>query len=185
MADVLTPPVTWYQRPGFVNFKLHVHGAKNIKTDLKNEGFSFDGESEDGKKYHCEFSFNAAVNPDSVKSAIRPTEVEFIVDKTEAVWWDRFTSNSPTPRYIKIDWSHWKDEDETDNKEPDVGGMDFGMPGMGGMGGMPGMGGMGGMPGMGGMDFSNMDFSKFAGMGGEGDEEEDDDEEAVAPPASE
>ena len=178
MADTLTPPVTWYQRADYINFKIHVDAAKNLNFNVTSEGVTFSSENGEGKKYACEFKFFANVKADTQKHAVRPTEVEFVVKKEEEKWWDRFTSSS-TPRYIKVDWSHWKDEDELDG-EPDMGAMNFpgmggmgGMPGMGGMGGFPGMGGMGGMPGMGGMDFSNMDFSQFAGEGGDEDDEDD------------
>merc|ERR1719370_1483681 len=105
----------------------------------------------------------------------------------EGPYWERLLQDKTKAHWLKIDFSRWKDEDESDEENGDEAG---GMPGMGGMGGMEqmmaqmgGMGGMGGMPGMGGMG-GGMDMAEMMkGMkmpaGGEDDGEGDSDDEEL------
>merc|ERR1712038_557686 len=88
----------------------------------------------------------------------------------EGPYWERLLQDKTKAHWLKIDFSRWKDEDESDEE----GGEEGGMPGMGGMGGMPGMGGMGG-----GMDMAEMMKGMKMPAGGEDDGEGDSDDEEL------
>ena len=113
------------------------------------------------------------IDPEKTKYQVRPRCIEFALEKVEeGPYWERLLEDKTKQHWLKVDFSKWKDEDDSDEE---AGGGDLedmmrnmgglggggmgGMPGMGGMGGMPGMGGMGGMPGMEGMGMPGMDMS--------------------------
>ena len=112
------------------------------------------------------------IDPEKTKYQVRPRCIEFALEKAEdGPYWERLLKEKTKQHWLKVDFTKWKDEDDSDEEAgggdledmmKNMGGLGGGgMPGMGGMGGMPGMGGMGGMPGMGGM-------GGMPGMGGMG-----------------
>merc|ERR1711957_883916 len=145
---------------------------------------SWSGLQEDLEVYALDLELFDALSTEGSKWNNTGREVQFLLMKKEAKWWDRLTkAPSKNFRNIKTDFDKWKDEDEQeeDTQGPGnfgAGGMDFG--GMGGGGGMPG--GMGGMPGMEGMDMEAMmtqmgGMGGMAGMGGDDGELDSDDED--------
>ena len=74
--------------------------------------------------------------------------------KESGPYWPRLLKQTGKFHFLKTDFSKWKDEDEED-EEVDNNGMNNPA-----------------MDLMGGNDFSNFDFSKFAGAGGMGGAED-------------
>jgi hypothetical protein len=92
---------------------------------------------------------------------------------TDKPFWPRLTKQSQKLNFVKIDFSKWVDEDESEpSSGPGANGMDFSQ-----------FGDMGGMGGMGGMDFSqfgnNNDDYNFDNE--EEGVDEDEDEETLEP----
>ncbi|KAJ2764040.1 p23 chaperone protein wos2, partial [Coemansia nantahalensis] len=167
------PTVLWAQRENVVYLTIELHDAQEAKIELKEDSIDFSNTT-DGLPYAFHLDFYKPVKTEAKKSATG-FKTTLVIDKKDDAWWPRLTKESPKPAFLKTDFEHWKDEDDSDAEEAGFGGMDFSqLGGMGGMGGMPGM--MGGMPGMGGMD-----FSKFGGMGDDGSDGSDgeDDKEAA------
>ncbi|KAJ2544011.1 p23 chaperone protein wos2 [Coemansia sp. RSA 1933] len=186
-SSILHPPVLWAQREDIVFLTIDLHDAKDAQIELKEQSISFKNTT-DGNEYAFHLDFYKPIKPDEGKKSATGRKVVLILDKAEGEWWPRLTKESQKPNFLKTDFDHWKDSDDSEDETPNQpGGMDFSQMGMGGMGGMMGgMGGMGGMMGgmpgleglanMGGMGGGMPDLSALGG-GPDADEEDDEEEE--------
>merc|ERR1712194_394727 len=179
------PQCVWAQRDDLVYFTVQQIDLKDEKVDIDFEAGKIVFSAGD---YALDLELFDALSTEGSKWNNTGREVQFLLMKKEAKWWDRLTkAPSKNFRNIKTDFDKWKDEDE--QEEDTQGPGNFGAGGMGvgggmpgGMGGMPGMGGMGGMPGMEGMDMEAMmkqmgGMGGMAGMGGDDGELDSDDED--------
>merc|ERR1711874_556365 len=178
-AAALTPSVSWAQRGKIVFVTINVSDVKDPDIKVEKDSLHFKGTgSADQKLYEVNMKLLKEIDPEKTKYQVRPRCIEFALEKVEeGPYWERLLEDKTKQHWLKVDFSKWKDEDDSDEE---AGGGDLedmmrnmgglggggmgGMPGMGGMGGMPGMGGMGGMPGMEGMGMPGMDMSAMAGM---------------------
>jgi len=177
----------WAQRPHLVFITINVSDCENPEIKVEKDSLYFKGTGGPDKKlFETNLKLFGEIKEDTVKYAVRPRCIEFALEKVEeGPYWSRLLADKTKQHWLKVDFSKWKDEDDSD-AEGGEGGGDLedmmrnmgglgggmgGMPGMGGMGGMgmPGMGGMPGMPGgmgMGGMP--GMGMGGMPGMGGMG-----------------
>ncbi|XP_024162253.1 uncharacterized protein OsI_027940 isoform X5 [Rosa chinensis] len=153
------PDVKWAQREDKVFLTVLLPDAKDAKVKLEPEGvFIFSASAGAGNNhYELKLDLFDKVDVEESKISIGVRSIVCIVEKAEKVWWSKLLKgDGKTPHYVKVDWDKWVDEDED---PPAAGADDMGMGGMD----FSKLAGMGGEGGMGGMD-----FSKLAGMGGEG-----------------
>jgi prostaglandin-E synthase len=56
---------------------------------------------------------------------VRPRGIDFVLQKKESgPYWDHLLLEKGKPRWLKVDWNKWKDEDEVDEADAfDMGGM--------------------------------------------------------------
>ncbi|KAJ2455701.1 p23 chaperone protein wos2 [Coemansia sp. RSA 2336] len=154
------PEVLWAQREGLLYLTVELHDAQDAKIDLTETSIDFSNTTDD-MLYKFHLDFYKPINPKESKKTLTGRKTFMILEKQEGEWWPRLTKEAKKLAFVKTDFDHWKDSDDSGDEEPDFSGMDFSqMGGMGGMGGM--MGGMGGMGGMGDM------ASMMGGMGGMG-----------------
>ncbi|XP_050366203.1 uncharacterized protein OsI_027940-like isoform X3 [Argentina anserina] len=169
------PELKWAQREDKVFLTVLLPDAKDAKVKLEPEGvFVFSASAgAENHQYELKLDLFDKVNVEESKISIGVRSIVCIVEKAENVWWSKLLKGAgKTPHYVKVDWDKWVDEDE----DPPAAADDMGMGGMD----FSKLAGMGGEGGMGGMD-----FSKFAGMGGEGEmgdfDDSDDDQEVSKP----
>merc|ERR1719266_1727207 len=185
----LTPSVTWAQRNNLIFLSINVPDVALPEIKAEKDSLHFKGVGgADKKTFELNMKFLKEVNTETVKFKAKGQGIDVAIEKAEeGPYWERLLQDKTKAHWLKIDFSRWKDEDESDEEGGDEGGM----PGMGGMGGMEQMmaqmggmgGGMGGMPGMGGMG-GGMDMAEMMkGMkmpaGGEDDGEGDSDDEEL------
>jgi len=190
-----TPPVTWAQRKNLVYVNIILEDSKEPTLKIEKNKLVFKGKGgPDQKDHELNIELFSDVKPDDSKFIVRArgTEIVLIKEDQEASYWPRLTKEQKKYHWLKVDFSKWKDEDESDDESAGPGAGAGGPPGggdfeemmrqMGGMGGLGGgMGGMGGMPGMGGMGMPGMGGMGMPGMGGdfgdlEGEGDSDDEE---------
>jgi len=173
----------WAQREDYILLTIQVEQCKNPDVKLTPEKLVFNGVGKVGKtdkSYVLELEFLHPVIPEETKKT-EPLSTRFIVMKIvkkEKAFWPRLTKEKKI-NWIKVDFSNWRDEDESEEEEDDktrdlekmmsrMGGGGFG----GGMGGMEGLGGMDGLGGMEGMGLGD-------GPDADSDDEGDSDDEPM------
>lgn len=187
-APLLKPPTTyWAQRANLIYLTIALEDCKKPTIKLEKDKLYFSGKSEslqqdaDHADHEVTIEFNQPINTEESKYVTRDRGTEFIIVKESNGWWPRLLKSSAKQHWLKIDFTKWKDEDDSDDEAPNFGGApgqpDFGdlMRQMGGMNNMEGLEGMGGMAGLGGM-------GGLGGMDGDKDEEDDDSEGDELPP---
>lgn len=166
----------WGDHPNYVFITFQVPDVPKDKLNLKVEPTLLDFEahstSKGDKKVKMEFfkEVDAEYKPENLKHT--PQQITLKLSKKEKGedWKSLFNQKAA---FLSTDWNDFEDDEEEEEKADP-------MAQMGGMGGMPGMGGMGGAD-LSNLDFSNIDPSKFPGLGGAGagglDEEDDEEDE--------
>jgi len=195
-SEAAKPSVMWAQHPTHVLVTINVLDCVDPDIKLEKDRLIFKGKGgQDKKEYAVELKFFKEIDPENSKFLVRPRGIDFALEKVEdGPYWDRFLETKVKQHWLKIDFTRWKDEDESDDeggagggggggggdlaemmaKMGGAGGMGGGMGGMmGGMGGAGGMGGgmggmMGGMGGAGGMPDMSAMMGGMGGMGGGG-----------------
>jgi len=125
------------QRKDRLYIKIDVSDSKNVDIKLDPSGkLTFKGIS-DNKTYESDLPLLHEVNVEESKWVVRPRYVDFLIKKKESgPYWPRLLKDEGKKSFLKVDWSHWKDEDE---EAEDDGGFEganaFDMSQMGGGGG--------------------------------------------------
>jgi len=147
----VAPLVLWAQRQDKVTLSIQLGDVKEETVNITEDNLTFTGKS-DGKEYASTIEFLKKVNPEGSKYLVKGREVYCEVLKAEEEDWSRLCKDTKKRTDVKVDFSRWKDEDDSDDEE------------RGGMGGnnqysdasledmMKQMGTGGGMGGMGGFD---------------------------------
>ncbi len=128
------PEVKWAQRVDKVYVTVQLPDSKNAKVDLTPDGvFTFSASAGAGdNQYELKLELYDKVNVEESKINIGVRSIFCVVQKAENGWWKRLLrGEGKAPHYVKVDWDKWVDEDEDDG-EVDLGGMDFSK--FGGMG---------------------------------------------------
>ena len=123
------------------------------------------GKNSSGDDYELELEFYDSIDTENSKTFVSARGVSFILRKAkmQAEFWPRLLKSSARRHFLHTDFDKWVDEDEQEEKGPE-------MPDMG-----AGFGG--GMPGMEGLDFSKLGEMGAGGNmppGGDSDDEDDD-----------
>ncbi|CAF3709017.1 unnamed protein product [Rotaria sp. Silwood1] len=191
------PRILWAQQHEHILLTIAVPDIEKVDVKFEEDSVSFQGHStssngKDKDIYAVKINLYEKIDPETSKyENVGQKFWRLLLKKKDpkASFWPRLTKDKIRFHWLQTDFDHWKDEDESDDEKPGLGGnfQDMfsggmgGMPGMdmGGMGGMPGMG-MGGMPGMGMGGMPGMDMGD-----GSDEEDEDDNEEKISPMTTE
>jgi len=113
----------------------------------------------------AKIDFFKEVNAEEARRVPSDRSIQYVIPKKEAgPYWTRLLKQAGKVAWLKVDFSKWKDEDESDDEA-------------GGAGAWGGGGGMGGMGGMGGGDFESMMQNMGGYSGGRPDVDDLDDDE--------
>jgi len=145
--SVLAPTVSWAQRKELIYLTVHLTDTSNHSIQLESSSFKFSCDQKE-KKYGLDLEFLHEIDPKDSKHKITGREIFFTLKKKkdDQPFWNTLTKDKVKPRYIKTDFNHWRDEDDSDYDEAAAG--------------------------PGGMNMNNMDLSdmmaKMGGAGGAG-----------------
>jgi len=115
--QTLAPSVSWAQRKDkvFVNIQLEEILDEDISVDTTK--LSFRGTSR-GQKYAVDLEFFDQIVPEKSLQVKHGREFRFeLKKKEEGPFWTRLLKDTVKRQNIKVDFSRWKDEDETDDEE--------------------------------------------------------------------
>merc|ERR1711992_392848 len=143
MADKKIPPpgCVWAQRPKHIILAICLTDVKDpvIKVETKKLYFKGVGGT-DNKEHEVEMEFFKEIDVEKSKYAVRPREINFILEKVEeGPYWDRLLVTKVKQPWLRIDFKNWKDEDddEEEGQGQDLEEMMRQMGGLGGAGATP------------------------------------------------
>jgi prostaglandin-E synthase len=168
-------PVKWAQREDVLYLTIAVTDLQSPSIDLTEDKLVFKGiGGTSNTEHHAEIEFYGKVSTEGNKQRINARNIFMVINKKESgPYWPRLTKDKIKYPWLKVDFDHWKDEDESDAEDAEAANP------MAGMGAMDPMG-MGGMQDMNAlmeqMKASGMDFSNMPGMSGDTGAADSDDE---------
>lgn len=119
----LTPEFFWAQRKDHVFLSINVPNVKkdSLEINLTDDGrVHFKGAGgnvghED--EYELDITLFKGIKPSESKHIITARGIRFKIIKEESgPYWDRLLKQSGRNVHCKIDWDHWKDEDEDEEE---------------------------------------------------------------------
>lgn len=118
-ATTLTPEFLWAQRKDTVLLTVNVPNINksSAKIDVRDDGrVYFSGQAESaGKsdKYVLDIELFKPITASESKYVITARNVRFTLVKAESgPYWERLLKKEGRNVHCKIDWDHWKDEDD-------------------------------------------------------------------------
>ncbi|CAD5210540.1 unnamed protein product [Bursaphelenchus okinawaensis] len=146
MASTVTkhPIILWAQREDTILLTIEVMDLNVEVLDYNDETqtFTVKGRSKAGDQYEAELKFFGKLDWSERNRIKTDRHVELIIHKKEPQWWPRLLESKDKVQWIKVDFNKWADEDDEDEAG---GAFDS-------------------------SNFQNFDFSKFSGLGGEGED---------------
>jgi len=133
----LPPPVAWAQRKNAILLTFNVEDCKkpDIKIEANKIYFKGTGGTEK-KEYENTLELYGEIDTDNSKYFVRDRNVEFILlKKSEGPFWPHLLKQKMKYHWLKVDFTRWKDEDDSEDEagqNPDLEEM---MRQMGGLGG--------------------------------------------------
>ncbi|XP_023539452.1 uncharacterized protein At3g03773-like [Cucurbita pepo subsp. pepo] len=112
------PEVLWAQRSDKLYLTVALPDAKDISVKCEPHGvFSFSAKGLHGASFDFTLELFGSIVPQGCKTKVGLRNIIFSVQKEQKGWWKRLlkTEEKPAP-YLKVDWSKWCDEDESDCK---------------------------------------------------------------------
>jgi len=123
MSQSIPAPLVWAQRKDQIFLSIDLQDVKDHKIAVESNKLTFSGTS-GGKNYSCDLNFFAEIDPSKSKYVVRPRSVDFVLQKKESgPYWEHILKEKGKPRWLKVDWNKWKDEDDVDDEGFDMGGM--------------------------------------------------------------
>lgn len=128
----LPPPVLWAQRKQGVFLTICVEDCKDPSIEMKEDKVHFKGVGgPDKKEYEMDLDLYENIDPEKSSHKNKGRVIEFELKKANESFWPRLTKSTDKKHWIKVDFSRWKDEDDSE----DEAGEAPGAPGGGGAGG--------------------------------------------------
>lgn len=146
----------WAQRKAGVFLTICLEDCKDPQIELSAGKVHFKGVGgTDKKEYEMDLELYDEIDPAKSTQKNKGRVIEFELKKSKESFWPRLTKSSEKKHWVKVDFSRWKDEDDSeDEAEGGLGGPGGGPAGatdfeemMRQMGGLSG-GGLGGGMGM-------------------------------------
>ncbi|XP_076035755.1 cytosolic prostaglandin E synthase isoform X2 [Oratosquilla oratoria] len=133
----IPPPVTWAQRKNviFLTFCVEDISQPDIKIETNKVYFKGTGGAEK-KNYENTLELYGEVDTEKSKYCVRDRNVEMIlVKKEEGPYWPHLLKQKVKQHWLKVDFSKWKDEDDSDDEGGNSQDLEEMMRQMGGLGG--------------------------------------------------
>jgi len=125
-TTALPPPVTWAIRQNVVYLTICVEDCKDAAVDIQDKKIYFKGTGGPDKKlYENTIELYGEINPEKSRKFIRDRNIELILERKEpGPYWPHLLANKVKQHWLKVDFSKWKDEDDSSDID-DEGGEDF------------------------------------------------------------
>ncbi|KAG8346339.1 hypothetical protein TRVL_02844 [Trypanosoma vivax] len=132
-TEVMFPDILWAQRPEVVLLTVPLQDAGNVVVEVR-EGrlLHFEAVS-GGQRFRCDLELFREVESEESRHVTLPRQIEIQLRKKQAPKtstdtevdecrvWPRLIRDKVKNSHIQVDWSRWRDDDES---EEDFNGMD-------------------------------------------------------------
>ncbi|MCL4119879.1 UNVERIFIED_CONTAM: hypothetical protein GTU68_055178 [Idotea baltica] len=120
MPDIqfLPPPVTWAQRANVIFLTFCVEDCKSPDIKMESDKVFFKGVGGTEKKpYQNTLDLYKEIDPEKSRYFVRDRIIELIlVKKEEGPYWPQLLKEKVKMHWLKVDFTKWKDENDSDEE---------------------------------------------------------------------
>uniref|UniRef100_A0A0X3NYH7 Protein wos2 n=1 Tax=Schistocephalus solidus TaxID=70667 RepID=A0A0X3NYH7_SCHSO len=119
-----TPTVLWAQDRDSIFVTVDLGDVQNKEVTITPEKFVFSGKAGSPKvhDYAVTLEFSEQVDADKAKDISTDRVITYRIPKKEAKPWTHFLKNKSKPHWLKVDFAHWVDVDDSDSEAEGFGG---------------------------------------------------------------
>ncbi|KAG8193163.1 hypothetical protein JTE90_006991 [Oedothorax gibbosus] len=115
------PPVAWAERNSLLYLSINVTDCKKPEIKLDSKKLYFKGRNGDDLDFEVTLEFYKEINEQASRFSVKDRGIDFILKKAEeGPYWNRLLKDNNKYHWLKIDFTKWKDEDDSDVDNPDV-----------------------------------------------------------------
>ncbi|XP_053643036.1 prostaglandin E synthase 3 [Cherax quadricarinatus] len=120
-AQTLPPPVAWAQRKHLVFLTICLEDCHSPTINMEENKIYFKGTGGTEKKdYEYTYDLYKEIDPEKSRSFVRDRNIELIlVKKEDGPFWPHLLKQKVKQHWLKVDFSRWKDEDDSDDEGED------------------------------------------------------------------
>lgn len=116
--EPIPPPVVWAQRKDLLIVTIQVTDCKNPTIKIEKDKLDFSGVGGENKHYHISIELFDEIDPENSRYRVLPRQIEFyLTKKDKGPFWKRLLKTETKAHWLKVDFSRWKDEDDSDSDE--------------------------------------------------------------------
>jgi len=117
MTKTIAPLVLWAQRADRILVSIQLEEVTDENISVNAGKLTFSGKSR-GNDYEVDLVFNDGIIPEESKQRKGGREYYFDLKKRDpGPYWPRLLKDTVKRQNIKIDFSRWKDEDDTEDED--------------------------------------------------------------------
>ncbi|KAI8324186.1 HSP20-like chaperone, partial [Martensiomyces pterosporus] len=109
------PDVLWAQREDVVYLTIDLHDAQDAQIDLTPSSIDFKNTT-DGSQYAFHLDFFEGIDTEASKKSATGRRTMLVLQKAKKEWWPRLTKEKVRLNFLKTDFDHWKDEDDSEDE---------------------------------------------------------------------
>merc|ERR1712048_373417 len=113
-------------RLDYVTVAIQLDSITKEIINIDEKSLTFQGKS-GGKTYTASLDFLHTIVPADSKQQRLGREYFFKLQKTDELWWPCLLKDKLKPKWLKVDFNRWKDEDDIEDEENEGPGMDMNM----------------------------------------------------------
>ena len=114
-AQKRAPPVQWAERRHLLYIFVHVPDSQKPDIQLSADKLYFRTKNNAGIEFEVTLNFFKDINVETSKYCLSDRGVDFILKKAdEGAYWNRLLKEDKKYHWLKIDFTRWRDEDDSD-----------------------------------------------------------------------
>lgn len=107
----------WAQRKAGVFLTVCLEDCKDPSIDMKADKVLFKGVGgSDKKEYEMDLDLFENIDPEKSSYKNKGRVIEFELKKANDSFWPRLTKSMGKKHWVKVDFSRWKDEDDSEDE---------------------------------------------------------------------
>lgn len=165
-TETRTPSVQWAQRDNRLLIGIMLSDCADANVQLNETKLTFTGRAgaDQSTHYRVELDFYKEIDPAKSRWVNRQRFIDCVLYKKEedGAYWPRLLSGAAKPPFLKIDFTRWRNPDDSDADNDDENKSDIGAM----------MQQMGGFDRQGDADLANLDYDKAFPSGASRDDED-------------
>ncbi|KAI9292684.1 HSP20-like chaperone [Neoconidiobolus thromboides FSU 785] len=127
MSASLHPELLWAQTDKVVYITIPLADSTDNKVEFLPQAIKYEGKSSDSS-YAVDLGLFKEYDNENSRYDVTAQRIFLVLKKSEddTSFWPRLHRSGKKPAFIKVDFARWRDEDDEEEEQPDLGLGNFG-----------------------------------------------------------